>query len=60
MLGDCCTVCGNLRAKDPTALFHCFPLDLNKKRFWMEEFELTERSIKRFSCVYSKYFRNVI
>ena len=46
------------RAKDPNASFHHFPLDLSKKQLWIEEFGLTEGSIKHFSHICSRHFRN--
>jgi len=58
MPGNCCIVCGNLRAKDPSASFRHFPTDLSKKRLWIEEFGLLEADVKPFTRVCSRHFRN--
>ena len=58
MPGDRCIVCGSSRAEDPDASFHCFPSDLSKKQRWIEEFRLIEGSVKTFSRVCSRHFRN--
>ena len=58
MPGDRCIVCGNSRTKDPDASFHRFPSDLSKKQLWIAEFGLLEESVKPFSRVCSRHFRN--
>ena len=58
MPGDRCIVCGSSRAKDPDASFHRFPSDLSKTKLWIEEFGLIEGSVKTFSRVCSRHFRN--
>ena len=58
MLGDRCIVCGSSRAKDPSASFHHFPSDLSKKQLWIDEFGLLEASVKPFTRVCSRPFRN--
>ena len=47
-----------MRAKDPNVSFHCFPSNLGKKQLWIEEFGLLEGSIKPFSRVCNRHFRN--
>ena len=58
MPGDRCIVCGNSRAKDLSASFHRFPSDLSKKQLWIQEFGLLEGTVKPFSRVCSRHFRN--
>ena len=52
MPGDRCVVCGNSRAKDPSASFY------RVRKEWISELGLTVDCIKTFTRVCSRHFRN--
>ena len=56
MPGDMCLVCGCNRSSNPSASFHCFPRDPEKRSTWLCVFQLEESDIKSYSQVCSRHF----
>ena len=56
MPGDTCLVCGSNRSSDPSASFHRFPKDPERRSTWLCVFQLEESDIKSYSRVCSRHF----
>ena len=56
MPGNTCVVCGNTRSNDPSASFHRFPTDLERRGVWLNVFGLSQSDIKSHSRVCSRHF----
>lgn len=58
MPGDACVVCGNSRSKEAAISFHRFPSDPDRRRVWLQAFQLTEGQLKPHHRVCCRHFRD--
>jgi len=56
MPGHTCSVCGNNRSRDPSASFHRFPSDQDRRARWLTIFGIEESQLRPQSRVCSWHF----